>query len=212
LPGQGTCTADASRNRTGMHGSPLPNRGRVAAPSGARPLFGIPTMHTLIHRLDALAERLARFLAILAGIFLVSAMLLACANMLLRAVHVPIQGTVELVGFFGAVLTAFSLGLAQRRRGHIFVGLLTTKLPPALQRASDALQLLASCAFFTLAGVETARWGLDLIHSGELSQTLRLAYHPFVFAAALGCLAMAFVLFVDFLKTLPGAPGPTPEG
>ncbi|SKA83790.1 TRAP-type C4-dicarboxylate transport system, small permease component [Paucidesulfovibrio gracilis DSM 16080] len=159
---------------------------------------------TFSTRLDALAETLAKALAILAGIFLIATMLLACANMILRAVHEPLPGTVELVGFFGAMLTAFSLGLAQRRRSHIFVGLLTPKLPRPIRRGADALQFLVSCAFFALAGIETARWGMDLIRSGELSSTLRLAYHPFVFAASLGCMAMAFVLFVDFLNTLPG--------
>lgn len=160
-------------------------------------------MHTIVRRLDTAAGCLANALAVLAGIFLVATMLLACANMVLRAAHTPIQGTVELVGFFGAVLTAFSLGFAQRKRGHIFVGLLTDYLPRGLQRATDALQYLVSCAFFALAAEETMDWGMDLIRTGELSQTLRIAYHPFVFAAAFGCLAMAFVLFVDFLKTLP---------
>ncbi|MGE4293842.1 MAG: TRAP transporter small permease [Desulfovibrio sp.] len=159
-------------------------------------------MHMLLRRLDAVAAIVANALAVLAGIFLVAAMVLACANMILRAVAVPIQGTVELVGFFGAVLTAFSLGFAQRKRGHIFVGLLTDKMPARMQRALDALQYLISSVFFALAAEETTNWGLDLIRTGELSQTLRLPYHPFVFAAAFGCLAMAFVLFVDFLNTL----------
>jgi TRAP-type C4-dicarboxylate transport system permease small subunit len=159
-------------------------------------------MQTLLRHLDAAAGRMANALAVLAGIFLVAAMLLACANMIMRAVAEPIQGTVELVGFFGAVLTAFSLGFAQRKRGHIFVGLLTEQMPKVLQRGSDAIQYLVSCAFFALAAEETMDWGMDLIRTGELSQTLRIPYHFFVFAAAFGCLAMAFVLFVDFLKTL----------
>lgn len=156
----------------------------------------------IIRRLDRIAGGLSLVLAVLAGVFLVATMLLACANMILRAAAEPIPGTVELVGFFGAVLTAFSLGFTQRKRGHIHVGLLAELLPKPLQRITDALHYLVSSVFFALAAEETVHWGLDLIHTGELSQTLRIPYYPFVFTAAFGCLTMAFVLLVDFLKTL----------
>ncbi len=38
--------------------------------------------------------------------------------------------------------------------------------------------------------------------TGEVSETLMIIYHPFVFATSAGCLALAFVLLVDTLKTL----------
>ena len=156
----------------------------------------------MINALDRLSEWIAAGLSLLAGLFLVTMMMLACTNMVLRAVWVPVQGTFELMGFLGAVVAAFSLALAQRRKAHIAVGLLLSRLPEGARRAADALTSIVSCAFFALAGVETWKWANFLVMTGELSETLEIVYHPFVFATSAGCFALAFVLLVDTLKTL----------
>lgn len=163
-------------------------------------------MQTFIRTLDSLSAKASNLLAWLAGIVLVSMMLLACSNMVTRALTTSIKGTVELVGFFGAVLTAFSLGYAQITKGHIAVGILARYFPKRLRRAMDALHQCAASLFFAWAALETSRWGLSLVQTGELSETLRIIYYPFVFCAAFGCLVIAFVLLVDTLKTLYPAP------
>ncbi len=163
-------------------------------------------MQSIIRFLDSISARASMLLACLAGIMLVAMMLLACSNMVIRAFSTSIKGTVEMVGFCGAMLTAFSLGYAQIKKGHIAVGLLAKIFPQRLRTFMDALQHFASAIFFAWAAVETSRWGMSLVNSGELSETLRIIYHPFVFCAALGCVTISFVLFVDALKTLFPAP------
>jgi hypothetical protein len=37
---------------------------------------------------------------------------------------------------------------------------------------------------------------------GETSETLRIIFHPFVYLVAICCALLAFVLFIDFLKSL----------
>jgi len=152
--------------------------------------------------LDRASEMTARALAVLAGVLLVSMMLLACANMVLRAVWVPVQGTFEMMGFLGAVVAAFSLAFAQRRKAHIAVGILLARFPAWFRRTADAATNGLSCAFFLLAGIETWKWAAFLVKTGEVSETLQIVYHPFVFASAAGCIALAFVLAVDTLKAL----------
>lgn len=158
----------------------------------------------MIDTLDRISRALTKALTLLAGLMLVAMMLLACANMVSRALWLPIQGTFELMGFLGAVTTAFALAFAQLNKSHISVGILMQHLPRGLRRVLDALTSLISCAFFALIGSETAQWAGYLVNTGELSETLRIAYHPFVFATAAGCLLMAFVLLVDTLKTVTG--------
>lgn len=158
----------------------------------------------MIDTLDRISRALTKALTLLAGLMLVAMMLLACANMVSRALWLPIQGTFELMGFLGAVTTAFALAFAQLNKSHISVGILMQHLPRGLRRTLDALTSLISCAFFALIGSETAQWAGYLVNTGELSETLRIAYHPFVFATAAGCLLMAFVLLVDTLKTVTG--------
>lgn len=155
-----------------------------------------------MHALDTLCDWITKALAALSGLFLVLMMALACANMTTRAFGVPIEGTFELMGFFGAIVAAFSLGFAQRNRSHIAVGLLVKHFPKPVRRLLDALAFAASSGFFALCGWETWKWAWFLVDTGEVSENLRIVYHPFVFAAALGCAAMAAVLLVDTLKSL----------
>lgn len=152
--------------------------------------------------LEMLSERIARALTMLAGISLVGMMLLACANMVLRAVWVPVQGTFELMGFLGAVVASFSLALAQRQKSHIAVGILLARFPAPVRRLADTATYLASGLFFLLAGFETWKWAAFLVDTGEVSETLGIVYYPFVYGASAGCIALSFVLLVDTLKTL----------
>lgn len=156
----------------------------------------------MIDFLDKISGVIAKILTGLAGLFLVGMMALACANMVLRAVWVPVQGTYELMGFMGAVVAAFSLAFAQRMKAHIAVGILLARFPAIVRRLTDAATSAISCGFFILAGLETYKWAAFLVQTGEVSETLEIIYHPFVFAASAGCLALAFVLAVDTLKTL----------
>lgn len=156
----------------------------------------------MIDILDKLSGLIAKALTSLAGLFLVAMMVLACANMVMRAVWAPLQGTFELMGFMGAVVAAFSLAFAQRKKSHIAVGILLNRFPAIIRRLADAGTSLISCGFFILCGMETYKWAAFLVQTGELSETLQIVYHPFVFAASAGCFALAFVLLVDALKTL----------
>lgn len=157
----------------------------------------------MIDFLDKASGWIAKGLTGLAGLFLVSMMGLACANMVLRAAWgAPVQGTFELMGFMGAVVASFSLALAQRMKAHIAVGILLSRFPAQIRRLADALTSAVSCGFFVLAGVETGKWAAFLVDTGEVSETLLIVYHPFVFAASFGCLALAFILAVDTLKIL----------
>lgn len=157
----------------------------------------------MIRFLEAASELVAKVLAFLAGLFLVAMMGLACANMVMRAgFGMPLQGTFELMGFLGAVVAAFSLGFAQRRKAHIAVGILLARFPAWFRRLADTATNALSCGFFLLAGIETWKWAQFLVQTNEVSETLQIVYHPFVFASSAGCLALAFVLAVDTLKVL----------
>ena len=65
-----------------------------------------------------------RLLVFCGGLFLVGMIVLTCANITSRAVWEPILGTFELMGYFGAVVTASALAYTQLNRGHIAVNVL----------------------------------------------------------------------------------------
>ncbi len=60
--------------------------------------------------LEKISRILNRTFMLIAGLFMAAMILITCANIFFRIVWVPIKGTFELMGFFGAVATAFVLG------------------------------------------------------------------------------------------------------
>lgn len=152
--------------------------------------------------LDNLSGILSKTLLSIAGLFLLAMMLLTCSNIVLRMVWVPVKGAFELMGFFGAVLTTFSLGYTQIQKGHILVDILTIRFPARVQNAINLVGHFISMAFFILVAWQITTWASTLRTTGEVTETLRIIYYPFTYAAAFGCAVLALVFLVDFLKII----------
>ena len=137
------------------------------------------------------------------GVALVVMMGIACGNMFLRALWVPIKGTYELVGFLGAVVTSFALGYTQSRKGHIAVDIFFNRYPKKLQDFMGAFNALLSAFFFGIIAWQVGKWATAAREAGEVSETLRIPFYPFTYGVAFGCGVLALVLFVDFLRAIP---------
>ncbi len=74
--------------------------------------------------MNRINELLNSVLTFIGGIFLVAMIVLTCGNIFFRIVWVPVPGTYELMGLFGAIVTAFALGQTQAKRGHVAVDVL----------------------------------------------------------------------------------------
>jgi TRAP-type C4-dicarboxylate transport system permease small subunit len=138
----------------------------------------------------------------IAGCCLLFMLGLTCANIVLRLAWVPVQGTVELMGLCGAMLTACALGFTQRKRAHISVDVLFQTFPPPIRRVLECFNYLVCCAFFGLVAWRIAGWATTLRHTGEVTETLRIIYYPFTYVVALGFGVLAFVFLVDLLIVL----------
>lgn len=152
--------------------------------------------------LTKITDVLNRLLIFIAGLFLAGLIALVCLNIFMRIVWVPVAGTFELVGFFGAVLTAFALGYTQIRRGHIAVDVVFQLFPRRVQRILLGVNNAICTVFFLMAAWRLARWSTVLWKTGELTETLRIVFYPFSYAVALGCAVLALVCFTDFMKSL----------
>ena len=80
--------------------------------------------------LSKITRVLNKTLTFLAGLVLIFMVLLTCGNILCRMFWVPVSGTYELMGFSGALLTAFALAYTQIKKGHIAVDVLVNVFPP----------------------------------------------------------------------------------
>ena len=143
---------------------------------------------------------LNKLLTLTGGALLVGMILLTCANIFIRQFYIPIKGTFELMGYAGAVVTAFALGYTQFTNGHISVDVLVNTYPRPLKRLVSLINNGICCVFFAFTAWYVFLKALNLKSVGEISETLNIIYYPFAYAVAFGCLILALALFTDFLK------------
>ena len=84
------------------------------------------------------------------GVALLSLMILATGNVVLRIFHVPFSGSYEIISFLGAIVTAAALGYTQRNRDHIVVDILSEKFPQGVKKIVDAVSYLIITVFFSV--------------------------------------------------------------
>jgi TRAP-type C4-dicarboxylate transport system permease small subunit len=158
-----------------------------------------------LRTLEKISEFLNHFLIWVAGCFLGAMIVMTCANIILRIIWVPINGTYELMGYFGAVATAFAIGYTQIKRGHIAVDIMVTRFSGKTRRVLDGVNNFLCMAFFVVVAYKVAGYGTTLWRTGEVTETLRIIYYPFVYCVAIGCLTLSLVFGVDFLRDLLGS-------
>ena len=152
--------------------------------------------------LERINQYLNRLLMIIGGVFLISMCVLTCANIVFRLTWVPVRGTYELMGFFGAIVAAFALGHTQQRKGHIAVDVLINIFPKQTKRVLGAVNSFICLLFFGVAAWQIAVKATTLMNTGEVTETLRIIYYPFTYAVALGCLVLVLALFTDLIQSL----------
>ncbi|MBP2676077.1 MAG: C4-dicarboxylate transporter permease [Deltaproteobacteria bacterium] len=152
--------------------------------------------------LERLSELLRKILMIIGGVSLLGVTLLATSNVALRIFRVPVSGAYEVVSFLGAIVSAGALGYTQKHRCHIVVDILSSKYPPRIGRAVDALSHVVMSVLFSIVSWQTVAYGRRLIQAGEVSETLKIPFHPFVFLVAFGFAALALTSLIDFFETV----------
>ena len=150
-------------------------------------------------------ERVVEFLRKLFIVFAAAALLgvtvLATANVALRIFRVPVSGAYEIVSFLGAIVTAGALGYTQKRKHHIVVDILSEKYPPVLKRAIDGLSYGIMFVLFSIVSWQTMLYGRRLALAGEVSETLKVPFHLFVYLVAIGFGILALTILLDLVET-----------
>ena len=98
--------------------------------------------------LDRISHYLNLALMGIAGLFLVAMIVLTCANVFLRLVWIPVSGTFELMGYFGAVLTAFAMGYTQIKKGYIAVDIVVLGFSKRIQNVLNAANAIICTRVF----------------------------------------------------------------
>ncbi|MCL4738465.1 MAG: TRAP transporter small permease [Burkholderiaceae bacterium] len=131
---------------------------------------------------------------VVAGVVLVGAMILTCADIVGRMLGHPIPGTYEIVSFAGGFITGLALPATARAHGHVRVDLLVSTLSTAVASVLERVTRIAGIGVLMLMAWGMAIVGLDLEQYGEVSSVLALPLYPVAFGMAFAFLLTALVM------------------
>jgi TRAP-type C4-dicarboxylate transport system permease small subunit len=156
-----------------------------------------------MHYLEKANDFLNRVLMVLGGVAVLLLMSIATVNAFLRIPFIKAtwRGAYETVGFLGAIVIAFALGYTQKRKDHIVVDILTDKFPRKVNRILDGINYFITMIFFGIVSWQIFVWGMKISRSGEVSETLKIAFHPFIYSVSVGFAIFSLTLLIDFLKS-----------
>jgi TRAP-type C4-dicarboxylate transport system permease small subunit len=155
-----------------------------------------------MHTLERVNVFLNKILMVLGSVAVLLLMAIATTNAFLR---IPLikstwRGAYETVGFLGAIVIAFALGYTQKRKDHIVVDILTEKFPKRINRVLDGINYFITTIFFAIVSWQVFVWGMKISRSGEVSETLKIVFHPFIYSISFGFAVFSLTLIIDFLK------------
>jgi TRAP-type C4-dicarboxylate transport system permease small subunit len=162
-----------------------------------------------MHILEKVNIFLNKILMVLGSAAVLLLMAIATTNAFLRVPFIKStwRGAYETVGFLGAIVIAFALGYTQKRKDHIVVDILTAKFPKRVNRILDGINYFITMIFFAIISWQVFVWGMKISKSGEVSETLKIVFHPFIYSVSFGFAVFSLTLLIDFLKNFRSKEG-----
>lgn len=126
-------------------------------------------------------------------------MVLTCFDVVGSFFGYPILGSEEVVGMMAFLLLAFALPYTEMEKGHVGVDLLHMRLSERVKRVNDSVVALLSVIFFCLVAWQCYLYASEMGRAGQVSPTLKFPTYYLIYGISLSCLALAFVIFVEFM-------------
>jgi TRAP-type C4-dicarboxylate transport system permease small subunit len=153
-----------------------------------------------MQNIDKIISWLSDRLKIAGAFCLTAMMLITCADVVGRFFNTPILGSVEIVGFFATLTTAFALPYTHQMGAHIGVELVVNLLSEKHQKLLALINTLFSFCLFCLVTWRMMVYANTIHQSGEVSMTLKLPEYIVIYLVA-GCfLVFSLILVQDVLK------------
>jgi TRAP-type C4-dicarboxylate transport system permease small subunit len=169
-----------------------------------------------ITHLETNIHRVARLMYFLAGMAIVAMMMITTLDVFMRfcvtmysrfgweflATWRPVPGTYDLVAMCGAIAAAFAMAHTTLESGHVAVSLVVRRLPKKGQMWMKLFTDTASLSLFGILAWRSVVYAGKLRESGEVSMTMQLPFHPFVYMLAFSSLIVALVYLVSIIKNM----------
>ena len=144
-------------------------------------------------------DALSRYSDIIAGVALVSIMLLTSLDVILRYLGSPITGSYDLVSMGGAVVIGFGVPRTSWDKKHVSVDILVERLPER-RNVFDVSTRMIALFFFTVLTWNLVKMGASFSRTGESTLTVALPLYPIAFALGFCCFMQCLVLVSDVVR------------
>lgn len=155
--------------------------------------------------LKRISEGIAKYFHWVACVGICGIMVVTCVDVIGRAFRRPIFGAYDLVCMLAVVAFSFALAYTQVMKNHIGIDFLTSGLRDRVQGIIGAIVYLVCIGLLVVFAWRSAVLARSLWVSGEVTMTMQLPYHFFVYGVGLACLPLCLVFFIDFLNALSKA-------
>lgn len=165
---------------------------------------------------ETTVNQMARLMYYIAGLAIVIMMLITTTDVFLRlcvTLHnslgwklfsylKPIPGTYDLVALSGSIAAAFAMAHTTAQSGHVAVSLLTRLLPDKPQAVLKLCTDLLSGALFGTLAWRSFVYAGKMKANGEVSMTMELPFHPFVYGLGFSALVVVLVFLIEIKKDM----------
>jgi TRAP-type C4-dicarboxylate transport system permease small subunit len=138
-------------------------------------------------------QKLVLMLAALAGLGLLTMMLVTCLDIILRALRIPFTGAYDIVKIAAALTIACGLPYTTAIKGHVAVEFFFHRLGLRGRVVVDTVIRLLIMALFSLLAWQFVNHGIRLKTSGEVSMTLQLPVFWVAYMMAFSCTVVVLV-------------------
>lgn len=154
----------------------------------------------MLHGLIRVSRAVTRGMAGVAGVALYLTMIVLMANILMRWVATPVNGTFEVVSMCAVFVFGLSLGEAQMHGSHVSIDILVKRWPKRVRVLLGAAVAVASAVLFIQLITSLVVYGLNLRDQGAATDSLGIPFWPSVFAVIIGVSGLVLALVADLAR------------
>jgi len=154
----------------------------------------------MLRKLKISVAGLSRGMFIIAGITLISVMLLTVLDVTLRFFGHPIIGVYDIVACSGLLVIGFSLPLAAERKAHVYMEMGQRMYSRIVKQVLSVLTRLIAIGISFLIGWNLVQLGIGFQQTGEVSLTVKIVYYPIAIGLGVCFFVQMLVFLVDILE------------
>lgn len=129
-------------------------------------------------------------------------MVLVVGNVISRVFGYPIPGTFELAEFLAALAIGLSLAYCETQDGHVATTFFFDRLGKKGQALANVLIGLFVSVFLGLVVWRMMEYAATIKITGQVAQTTKLSYYPFVYLIAFGFAVYCLVTLGSLLENI----------